>query len=681
MPDGTTKTEKQVAHIHRDATVDEVTGDVTYDPWSTDATDWTAYTAPVVAGYTPDKSVEAATVDENTRDTTVDINYTANGQTMNINYVDDNNKVVDGGHFVVSGNTGQTVNTNAKIPAGWVLKEGATDAPATITFTGAHTADITVHVIHGTRHVDHKTPDTPGTKTPTGKDVTGTQNSDLNQTITRTIVLHEPGKEAQTITQTAKIYRDATVDEVTGDVTYTDWSTDAWAKYDVPTVSGYTPSQSKVEAVTVKDGQKDVNIFRDATVDNVTGDVTYGDWSTASWDDFKPATIDGYTASQTDVAQTPVTSETKPVTVNITYTANNQTGKIVYVDVDNKNTEVGHTDLNGKTDATVAINPKAPAGFDIVPEQNIPKSKKATAVGIPTVTVKVSHHKITVNPGDEPKPGDKKPSNPNKKPGDGTPNTDVSYETLHRDMTRTINVTDPHTGLHTTKVTIHYERVATIDDVTGEVTYGAWTVVEGSKAGFDDFAIPKVDGYTSRIKSGYAENLKKLTPTQDQVTNWKDQTVDIVYDPIDPGDDHEPDHNTDSGKPVEDKQPEDKPGDHGNNPSDSNPGNKDHDQDNKQTQTSDHNQELGQPNKKQTDKQAATHDDQSTIRQSDSVTPAQRKHAASLTRAVRANAKLQSGDQLPQTGSRASQQAGLGLALLAVADMLALLGVRPKKKQ
>ena len=291
------------------------------------------------------------------------------------------------------------------------------------------------------------------------------------KTITRTINITEPGQETKTTVQAAQIYRDVTVDKVTNGVTYGDWSTDAndWAEVDVPSYIGYTPSQTKVDAVTVKDGQKNV-------------------------------------------------------TVNITYTANTQTGSIVYVDVDN-NVEVGHTDLTGKTDQSVTITPAAPAGYDIVAGQNIPNSEVATATGIPTVTVKVSHHKITVTPGQEPKPGDKIPGNPDKKPGDGTPTSDVSYETLHRNMTRTINVKDPHTGLKATKVTIHYERTATI----GDVTYDKWTVSDGSDTGFAKFDIPEVAGYTSEIKAGTADDLAALTPSQDQITNWADQTVDIDY--------------------------------------------------------------------------------------------------------------------------------------------------------
>lgn len=476
---GENQTVKQVAKIHRNATVNVVTGDVTYTDWTTDSTHWADFKPAAIDGYTVSQAdVPAVTVADGKKDQTVNITYTANDQTMHVKYVDDHGTVI--ADFPVAGKTDQTVATHAQIPAGWVLSHGQSDAPAQVTFTGAHTNDISVVIEHGKLSVTHDNPVQPGAKTPTNKEINGAHNADLNQTITRTVNITEPGQKMATTTQTAKIFRDATVDEVTGEVTYGNWSTDAtnWTAVTVPVHAGYTVhlsnGASDIPAVTVKDGQQNE-------------------------------------------------------TINVTYTANAQTGKIVYVDVDNKNAEVGHTDLTGNTDQEVTITPKAPAGYEIVAGQNIPATEKATATEIPTVTVKVNHHKRTVNPGDEPKPGDKIPANPNKQPGDGTPKTDVSYETLHRNMTRTINVTDPHKGLNTTPVTLHYDRVATIDDVTGEVTYGNWTVTDGSQAGFEAFTIPTVDGYTSEVKTGSAEDLKALTPTQDQITNWSDQTVDIDY--------------------------------------------------------------------------------------------------------------------------------------------------------
>ena len=267
-------------------------------------------------------------------------------------------------------------------------------------------------------------------------------------------------------------------------------------------------------------------VIRDAT----TGEIkSVGKWSTAKWEAYSAPKFEGYTPDKAQIDETIVNGDTKDATVEISYTANKQTGKIIYQDVNDRNAKVGQTDLSAQTGETVMITPHAPAGYDIVPGQTIPATETATANGIPDVIVKVSHHQIPVTPSQEPKPGDKMPGNPDKKPGDGTPKTDITYNDLHKAMTRTVNVNDPHDGLKTTTETLNYERTATIDDVTGNVAYGQWTVAPGSQAGFDNFAIPAVPGYTAKITSGTADELKAITPSQDQINNWTDETIDIDY--------------------------------------------------------------------------------------------------------------------------------------------------------
>lgn len=278
-----------------------------------------------------------------------------------------------------------------------------------------------------------------------------------------------------------------------------------------------------------------VHFTRTAQYDSVTGKLvpdSEGAWMAKDGNDqfagFTPHEFAGYTADKT-VPEVTVSGDDSDSTITITYTANEQHGKIIYQDVDDRNAEVGQTDLSAKTGEKVMITPHAPAGYDIVPGQTIPATETATANGIPDVIVKVSHHQIPVTPSQEPKPGDKMPGNPDKKPGDGTPKTDITYNDLHKAMTRTVNVNDPHDGLKTTTETLNYDRTATIDDVTGNVAYGQWTVAPGSQAGFDNFAIPAVPGYTAKITNGTADELKVMTPSQDQINNWTDETIYIDY--------------------------------------------------------------------------------------------------------------------------------------------------------
>ncbi|WP_414671810.1 mucin-binding protein, partial [Lactobacillus gasseri] len=141
-----------------------------------------------------------------------------------------------------------------------------------------------------------------------------------------------------------------------------------------------------------------VNFTRTATFDEVTGEITYSDWTSsepAEWSEYTAPEVAGYTATS-NVSVKPVTAETKNETVNISYTANTQTGKITYVDGDGK--EVGQTTISGKTGETVKVTPEVPSGWRIVPGQDIPETITATATGVPTVVVKVERSTITVTP-------------------------------------------------------------------------------------------------------------------------------------------------------------------------------------------------------------------------------------------------------------------------------------------
>src|SRR5699024_10634315 len=136
---------------------------------------------------------------------------------------------------------------------------------------------------HGKTSVDHNHPVTPGAKTPSGKEINGAHKSDLNQTITRTINVTTPDGQTTTTKQVAKIYRDATIDDVTGDVTDSAWSTDSdvWTAVSVPSYARYTAHQSGgqpgIPILTIKDGQKDLNIDITYTPDEQKGQITYVD--------------------------------------------------------------------------------------------------------------------------------------------------------------------------------------------------------------------------------------------------------------------------------------------------------------------------------------------------------------------------------------------------------------------
>lgn len=279
-PQGHVKTTTQTVTFQRTAIVDEVDGTlVKYGDWTNadDQKTWNKFTTPTVDGYTPSQAgLDKVTVKAGDKDQTINITYTANNQITHIIYKDNDGNVIK--TDTVTGKTDQTVKTNSKVPAGWKIT-GDAKVPTTITFKGASTPDIIIPIEHQIDDIQPNNPVTPGTKTPTSKDINGAHDSDLNQTITRIINVTDPSGKTTTTTQTAHITRTATVDEVTGEVTYNPWTTDdsSWAKVDVPEIPDFTPSQTSVEAVIVKDGQKDQIINITYTQNTHTNTVTYID--------------------------------------------------------------------------------------------------------------------------------------------------------------------------------------------------------------------------------------------------------------------------------------------------------------------------------------------------------------------------------------------------------------------
>ena len=253
---------KQTVEFTRTAVYDLVTGKLVANSegqWTAvDGKDtFAGFTPKEFAGYTtnPNK-VEQVKVTGNDKDSEVTVTYTVNTQTGKISYVDSDGKEV--GQTPLSGKTGETVDVNPQVPAGWKIVSGQ-DIPKTVVAT------VTVRVEHDTIIV---TPETPSGDVPTGP-VPGdpSKNYDhldtLTKTPTRTITVVTPSGAKLVITQKVTFTRTATFDKVTGKVTYSEWKVDGntqWDAYTAPTFSGYTASQSKVAAEKVSVDTADSNI-------------------------------------------------------------------------------------------------------------------------------------------------------------------------------------------------------------------------------------------------------------------------------------------------------------------------------------------------------------------------------------------------------------------------------------
>ena len=248
----------QKAHFDRTVKVDAVTQKIV-DPgnWAT-KDNYPEVTTKSIDGYTPDKTkVDSATPSMiNNQDQTVV--YHANDEDAAITYIDDTTGKVlktDTQKAKYKQTIKFTTDPNTQIQAykdqGYVLvssnwKDGSTYQ------TDPTKNKFTVHLKHGTSTVtpdNPKTPDDiiPGTKQHYPK---GVDANDLNQPQQRQITYTYADSKKQassTVTQKATFHRTATVDNVTGKTTYTDWTTsDQYPEVKSPTIEGYTPDRQTV---------------------------------------------------------------------------------------------------------------------------------------------------------------------------------------------------------------------------------------------------------------------------------------------------------------------------------------------------------------------------------------------------------------------------------------------------
>lgn len=462
-PHGEKQTFKQTVKLTRNADVDEVTKAIQYTAWQNGQ--WAAYQVPKVAGYLPTLTeVPAQLVTGEAKDQAITITYSANAHSMVISFVDH----ADPSHVLtkqtVNGATDQTVQLIPAMPAGWQLVAGQT-LPTTITFGEDGHADVNVKIEH--KHVT-VTPDAPKTNTdqlpdnPSQTYPTGVGTADLSKIVTRTIQVVDP--------QTGKV------------------------------------SETK----------QTVKLTRTADVDEVTKAVKYNDWTTGKWVAFTTPALEGYEASQATVAEAPVTTTTQDQTVKITYTAkaaDDFTMKLTYVDANHPDQVLQTQTFTGKAGSQHKVSSALPAGWQLADGERQPTIVIFGDQGHPDMVVKLVHHHVKVT-ADQPKTtADKLPDNPTMNYPAG-----VTHDDLTKTVVRTINVTHPNGEATTMNQTAVLTRVADVDEVTGEVTYEAWSSGEW-------------DGYTAPTYAGYIPSMATVDATT-VTSDTKDSTVTITYQAV-----------------------------------------------------------------------------------------------------------------------------------------------------
>jgi LPXTG-motif cell wall-anchored protein len=381
------------------------------------------------------------------------ITYVANAQKAGIKYIDDVTKETlstdtDNG----KGKFGQPITFRTD-PANTIKDyedQGYKLVSNNFKTTDTYQADnnknqFEVHFIHGTTDVTPDKPKTPSDIIPgtTKHYPSGVDKDDLNKTVTRTINVISPDGKTTTIKQPVTLQRSATVDDVTGQITYKDWNTGNWEEYDTPQISGYTPSQAKVSATTV----------------------------------------DGNTQDQT---------------VTITYSADDQKASVTYVD-DKTGKTLKVDNLNGVTNAKSGYTTKAAIdtytglGYTLVSDDTNGKEvvfDNDDAVD-QAFTVHLSHGTITVTPENPGKPGE--PVDPDNPDGPKYPDGTDEYQ-VKRTGTQTIHYVGAGDKTPAdNKQTFVFTREITFDDVTGKIiSVTPWNVQSHT---FGKVDTPVIPGY------------------------------------------------------------------------------------------------------------------------------------------------------------------------------------------
>ncbi|WP_261722424.1 mucin-binding protein [Weissella cibaria] len=601
------------------------TTDVPTDPmtYPNDPADPTAPNYPVipdVPGFTPqgpdgplqlvdpsDPSkgyVPPATPTDPTQDTT--ITYVANEQQATIAYIDK----TTGKQLALDPITGHsdessTYTTADKIAAyeaaGYVLVSDGYPG-ANFTFDREDDYDQAYEVIleHAVITVDPNDPRTPSSPiftpggpvdpddptsptypvnpgdTPTPTYPAGVETADLNESVTQTITYTyaDGTTAADDATDTVTFSRTATVDAVTGTVTYGDWiASNGDTTFDAvtsPVITGYVADKQTIAEVTgivAKDADTTITVvynqmgqwvpsFPAGTTDVPSDPMTYPNDPNDPTEPLAPGPenendpgdpanptlpyVPGFTPQGPDGPLQPVdpanpssgywppTLPSDPTTdTTITYTADEQAATITYVDaVTNEILGVDH--IKGGSDeshAYTTANRLAAylvSGYELVSDgypTNFTFDRDTTVTQAYTVTL--THGSQTINSNDPKTPGT--PINPDNPDGpkypDGLQATD-----LNESVTRTITYVDQagKTMATAVKETIHFTRTATLDTVTGAYTYSAW----------EPTTVTSMDAVDSPVIAGYVADRQTVAALSDLTATSADMSEKVVYAPI-----------------------------------------------------------------------------------------------------------------------------------------------------
>lgn len=265
-PNGKVTSTKQSAMISRQGTKDLVTNQTNWDNWNTNSL--SEYDVPTIPGYQASQNkVAAQLVTANSQDSTINISYVANAQTVNVFYKD-GDKVVKTVPLI--GKTGETVDVNIDVPEHYHVTN---QVVKNYTFKASENPDIVVELGHDTQIVSD------------------------SKTVTRTINVTDPNGQKTNHVQTVTLTRTGAKDLVTGKTTWADWTTSTFQKFVPPVIQGYTASQSIVPAEHVDGNTKDSTVTVSYSPSQQTINIKYLDGAHV----IKTVPVTGNTGENVDI--------------------------------------------------------------------------------------------------------------------------------------------------------------------------------------------------------------------------------------------------------------------------------------------------------------------------------------------------------------------------------------------
>lgn len=241
--------------------------------------------------------------------------------------------------------------------------------------------------------------------------------------------------------------------------------------------------------------------------------VGFGDWQAVGSTllaAYRVPKAAGYRPSVSGIGEQTATAGDADETIVISYAANQQTIHVKYEDEHGQ--VIASDPISGQTDQTVPITIKVPAGWQLTAEQVVPDNVTFTAT-TSDIVLQVAHATVTVLPNDPKTTENLLPDNPDRHYPSG-----VAFADLNKTITRTIIFKLPDGRIKAIKQKVQFTRSAVVDEVTGQITYHDWQVLDDDKLA--SVAVPVLEGYTATMQ---------IIPSLHVTVDMHDLTVEVEY--------------------------------------------------------------------------------------------------------------------------------------------------------